>query len=546
MPGLGADVGAGRRPRSPTCWRDGLHASTATTTAPTVDARRRRCAASTSTWPTFRPRARRSPSSPRSRDDADDDHRRRLHPRQGERPARRPRAPSCARPASTPTEPTDGLRDRAVRRCARRALGTHHDHRLAMAFGVLGLRGRRASRSTIPTWCRRAGPGSGRCSTSLARERRDAVVAAFDVDGTLTTRDCVVPFLARSAAGGAIAAALAAPAASTRRRAAFAATATRSRRSSSAACCAAARSPTSTRPGAPFAASASPATGCAPTRRPAALAPARRATGSCSCRRRSAPYLGRSAELLGVDDVLCTDVGRRRRRATGRARRRRTAAARRRSRRLHAWLDEPTGLRRRRAVGLRRQRRRPRAAGRCADHPGVGRPAPTSLGRAADGRPRDAARAARARRGPKQWVKNVLVFAAPGAAGVLDHGRRCWPHDRHVRRVLPRQQRHLLLERHPRRRGDRLPPDQALPPDRQRRDPDRRRPASSARCCSSSGSAWRSTGRWQAGAVVAVYVVLTLTYSADLEAHRRDRPHRRRRRLRAAGHRRRGRPSTCR
>ena len=25
---------------------------------------------------------------------------------------------------------------------------------------------------------------------------------------------------------------------------------------------------------------------------------------------------------------------------------------------------------------------------------------------------------------PKQWAKNVLVFAAPGAAGVLDNGRQ--------------------------------------------------------------------------------------------------------------------------
>ena len=33
-------------------------------------------------------------------------------------------------------------------------------------------------------------------------------------------------------------------------------------------------------------------------------------------------------------------------------------------------------------------------------------------------RPRDLVRAAR----PKQWAKNVLVFAAPGAAGVLSHG----------------------------------------------------------------------------------------------------------------------------
>ncbi|NDE58919.1 MAG: decaprenyl-phosphate phosphoribosyltransferase, partial [Acidimicrobiia bacterium] len=28
---------------------------------------------------------------------------------------------------------------------------------------------------------------------------------------------------------------------------------------------------------------------------------------------------------------------------------------------------------------------------------------------------------------PKQWVKNVLVFAAPGAAGVLNEWSALWP-----------------------------------------------------------------------------------------------------------------------
>ncbi len=35
---------------------------------------------------------------------------------------------------------------------------------------------------------------------------------------------------------------------------------------------------------------------------------------------------------------------------------------------------------------------------------------------------------------PKQWVKNVLVFAAPGAAGVLTHGRTCSRQLHRVRR----------------------------------------------------------------------------------------------------------------
>ena len=72
-------------------------------------------------------------------DDADANHRRRVHPRQGERPARRPGA--RARRARRAVR---GDRRRARRASARRdrlhgaALATHHDHRLAMAFGVLG------------------------------------------------------------------------------------------------------------------------------------------------------------------------------------------------------------------------------------------------------------------------------------------------------------------------------------------------------------------------------------------------------------------------
>jgi hypothetical protein len=150
---------------------------------------------STSTWPT-------SPiSSPHWRwwpspgDHPEPDPRRRLHPRQGERPPRRSRR--RAREARGPghgdrrrsrhrTDPADELRG------AR--LGTHHDHRLAMAFGVLGA-AVPASRSTIPRWCRRAGPGSGTMLPRPSARIAVTVVAAFDVDGTLTTRDCVVPFM---------------------------------------------------------------------------------------------------------------------------------------------------------------------------------------------------------------------------------------------------------------------------------------------------------------------------------------------------------------
>ena len=70
---------------------------------------------------------------------------------------------------------------------------------------------------------------------------------------------------------------------------------------------------------------------------------------------------------------------------------------------------------------------------------------------------------------PKQWVKNVLVFAAPGAAGVLDDWPQLGQRRAGVRRLLLRRQRDVLLERHPRRRRRSPPPDEALPPDRRRR-----------------------------------------------------------------------------
>ena len=65
--------------------------------------------------------------------------RRRLHPGQGERPPRRPggRAARDRRRRRRSTD--DGLRiEPAGADCTARRLGTHHDHRLAMAFGVLG------------------------------------------------------------------------------------------------------------------------------------------------------------------------------------------------------------------------------------------------------------------------------------------------------------------------------------------------------------------------------------------------------------------------
>ena len=118
-------------------------------------------------------------------------------------------------------------RRRAARRAAHRAvarastsavLATHHDHRLAMAFGVLGavvpgievadpdvvskswpdfwaartailgpVRDSRPAGEHLPRW--------SAVSPADPDHEPAAIVAAFDVDGTVTTRDCVVPFL---------------------------------------------------------------------------------------------------------------------------------------------------------------------------------------------------------------------------------------------------------------------------------------------------------------------------------------------------------------
>ena len=91
--------------------------------------------------------------------------------------------------------------------------------------------------------------------------------------------------------------------------------------------------------------------------------------------------------------------------------------------RLHAWLDDRHGGRaavelwaygdsRRRPRAARR--RRPRRVGPAdADVVHLSRRREPGVGT------RACSRTAR----PKQWLKNVLVFAAPGAAGVLDD----WP-----------------------------------------------------------------------------------------------------------------------
>ena len=138
--------------------------------------------------------------------DAHADHRCRLHPRQGERSPRRPRR-------RTPNH--RGADHRRARRAADRAdrpparRPTPHPSRPSPRHGVrsVGPR-RRRHRDRRPgsgveelaelLGCARRDPGA----TPVTRRRIDPAierVAAFDVDGTLTRRDCVVPFLRRVA-----------------------------------------------------------------------------------------------------------------------------------------------------------------------------------------------------------------------------------------------------------------------------------------------------------------------------------------------------------
>jgi len=83
-------------------------------------------------------------------------------------------------------------------------LDTHHDHRLAMAFGVLGM-GLGGVGVRDPDVVSKSWPGFWGMLESLLAEPVEfagadrPVVAAFDVDGTLTTHDSMVPFLEKLA-----------------------------------------------------------------------------------------------------------------------------------------------------------------------------------------------------------------------------------------------------------------------------------------------------------------------------------------------------------
>ena len=102
-----------------------------------------------------------------------------------------------------------------------------------------------------------------------------------------------------------------------------------------------------------------------------------------------------------------------------------------------------------------------------------------------------------------------------------------------VRVLLPRGERHLLLNDALDVDADRMHPKKRYPPGRRRRGGGRRPRSRSARSCSRAArSRCRSRRRWQLALVIGGYVVLTLAYSALAQARAGARP--RDRRVRAS------------
>ena len=281
-----------------------------------------------------------------------------------------------------------------------------------------------------------------------------AVVAAFDVDGTLTRRDCVVPFL-RELVGHPPSSSPRSP--SSRHgdpRRSPAATATRSRRSPSPraavddteAVAAVGREVRRTGPGG----------GCGPTPSPGSAGTSgqghRVVLVSASLR----PYLEPLAAHLGAHDVLCTDVRGRRRRPAHRPAARRQLPRPGESRASLAWMvasarDEPVELWAygdsagdRELLALRRPAA-PREGCRRDRGARVIRALVTRSPPQAVDEERARLRGPRARPGcsttAKQFGYALLAFVA-FCAGV---------------------ERHVLLERPPRRRRRSSAPDEAPP-----------------------------------------------------------------------------------
>ena len=378
-------------------------------------------------------------------DDADDDHRRRVHPGQGERPPRRPRRRAAARSGPTsPSSPTGCASSRPARCTApSSAPTTTTAWRWRSACSAPSSP---ASWWPTPTSCRRAGRGTGRLASASSSAVTGAgrppvdlppwppcrqpatprpVVAAFDVDGTVTIGDCVVPFLRRVAGTPRIAGGLLAPARPGRRRA----RPPRPRPAQGAGVARRVRRPPDRRRRAAGAAFAADVAGAAPAAghaRPGWRGTATPGTRRCSSRRRTActcarwPPASASTASWRRSSTSPPTAGAPGRSSTA------TAAGRRRSPACTPGSTSTAVAGRPSSCGRTATRTGDRELLADADHAewakdvvlGGRRPSGAAVTASSAGS------SAPAR--PRQWLKNVLVFAAPGAAGVLDQWDDLW------------------------------------------------------------------------------------------------------------------------
>ena len=230
--GLGVDVAAGRRPLRRRAGVDGLH-HVAPATDTVVDApprhaaarHRRRHGRLSDLVPTLAAVATLAVTPTRIRGVG-------FIRAQGERPARRPRAPSCARlGAAVIVETDDGLRHPSDRPAQRRHARTPTTT-TAWRWRSGARARRRRDRGRRSDVVSKSWPGFWDVLDAIPATSHVTRIAAFDLDGTLTTRDCVVPFL-RQVAGRRGSSRASPPTRSTRRGRSSAATATRSRRCAS-------------------------------------------------------------------------------------------------------------------------------------------------------------------------------------------------------------------------------------------------------------------------------------------------------------------------
>ena len=117
---------------------------------------------------------------------------------------------------------------------------------------------------------------------------------------------------------------------------------------------------------------------------------------------------------------------------------------------------------------------------------------------------------------PRQWTKNLLVFAAPAAAGVLDNAGPAVDALIAFARLLPGGLRHVLRQRRPRRRCRPAPSDQAHPARGLRRGAGGVAYAGGAVLLAASVALAFAAGP-ELAATILGYVALTTAYSAVLK-----------------------------